>query len=53
MCIRIENNRLGFILFYFIFSLFFFIFIVDYKTKKTNYDTITGHITGHKNHMPM
>jgi len=32
--------------------LFYFIFIVDHKMKKTKCDTVTGHMTGHKNHTP-
>jgi len=49
--VRIEDDRLGFyfILFYFIlFSLIFYFllyFIVDYETKKTEHDTVTGHMT--------
>jgi len=52
LAVRIEDDGLSFILFYFHFPLFFFIFIVDHKTKKTKCDTITGHMTGHKNHIP-
>jgi len=46
--VRVEDNRLSF---YFIFSYFsfifsyFFIYLKEYKTKKTKYDTITDHMT--------
>jgi len=40
--VRIKDNRLSF---YFILFYFLLGFIVNYKTKKTNCDTVTGHMT--------
>ena len=46
--VRIKDDRLGF---YFILFYFLLGFIINYKTKKTKHDTVTGHMTrSHKSH---
>ena len=42
--VKFENNGLSF---YFIFLFILFYFVL----WKTKCDTVTGHMTGHKNHM--